>query len=228
MSLPVLVEDGCSNWDAIDKWQNLSYIAEEFGNKTLQIHRLDNLVEGGSIDLSALMETGGQTLTTSGLGVSSGRKNTFFDFINRIDSEKLKNGKYQYYIKNELLLSKSLSADFIRPEFISKVLRARHTGLTVWPDFANTNGQAVRRPEVRDRERYVCVVKGSEEFRLVSPVYKQNIYSGVLEELSPNETPLDFFRQVNETRFPLFQEAKVLSVEVPQGSCLFIPAFYWS
>ena len=182
------------------------------------------------MDLSMLMDAGGGALTTSGLGVSSGRRNTFFDFVNRTEHEKSKSdgGKYQYFIRNELLLSKSLSADFIRPEFISKVLRARHTGLTVWPDFTNTNGQSVRRPEVRDRERYVCVVKGSEEFRLVSPVYKQNIYSGVLEELSPNETPLDFFKQVNETRFPLFQEAKVLSVEVPQGSCLFIPAFYWS
>lgn len=40
--------------------------------------------------------------------------------------------------------------------------------------------------EVKDRERYVCLVKGKEEFRIVSPVYKQNIYSGVLEELPPN------------------------------------------
>lgn len=45
--------------------------------------------------------------------------------------------------------------------------------------------------------------------------------------MSPSETPLDFFSAVNATRFPLFKEAKVLSVEVSAGSCLFIPAFHW-
>jgi hypothetical protein len=37
------------------------------------------------------------------------------------------------------------------------------------------------------------VIKGIEDFRLVSPVYKQSIYSGVIEELGPSETPIDFF-----------------------------------
>lgn len=54
----------------------------------------------------------------------------------------------------------------VRPTFISKVLRARHTGLTIWPQFVG------RKAEVRERERYICVVHGKEEFRLVSPVYK--------------------------------------------------------
>ena len=132
------------------------------------------------------------------------------------------NGKYSYYVKNELIVSRSLSGDLVRPLFIAKALRARHTGLTVWPHFSD------RRPEVRDRERYICVISGNEEFRLVSPVYKQNIYSGVLEELRPDETPLDFFKVVNETRFPLFNEAKVLSHVLTAGECLFIPAFFWS
>jgi hypothetical protein len=33
---------------------------------------------------------------------------------------------------------------------------------------------------------------------------------------------------VNATQFPLYQEAKVLSVELSPGKCLFVPAFYWS
>jgi hypothetical protein len=70
-------------------------------------------------------------------------------------------------------------------------------------------------------------VKGKEEFRLVSPVYKQNIYSGVLENLSPNETPINFFEEVDLGKFPLFQEAKILSVTLEAGQCLFVPTFYW-
>jgi len=92
-----------------------------------------------------------------------------------------------FYIKSELLVSKSLTDDIIRPQFLSKVVRPRFTGITVWPSFKG------RVPDVRDRERYFCVVKGKEEFRLVSPVFKQNIYSGVLEELSPVESPINFF-----------------------------------
>jgi hypothetical protein len=163
----------------------------------------------------------GQVSGTSFLESSSvilGRHNTFTDFANKT---KTANSKDNFYIRNELLVSKTLSNDFTRPQFIGKVLRSRFTGITVWPSFPG------RKPEVRDRERYLCVIKGEEEFRLVSPVYKQNIYSGVLEELSPTESPLDFFTRVNETQYPLFSEAKILSVVAQAGQCLFVPAFYW-
>ena len=79
-----------------------------------------------------------------------------------------------------------------------------------------------------DRERYYCVVKGEEDFKLVSPVFKQNIYSGVIEELQPNETPIDFFdAKVDTNKYPLYAEAKVLSVTLKPGQCLFAPAFYF-
>ena len=37
-------------------------------------------------------------------------------------------------------------------------------------------------------ERYFCVVEGKEVFKMVSPVYKQNIYAGVLDSLPPYDT----------------------------------------
>ena len=40
-----------------------------------------------------------------------------------------------YYIKNELLVSKTLIDDIVRPQFITKVVRPRFTGITVWPSF---------------------------------------------------------------------------------------------
>jgi hypothetical protein len=125
-------------------------------------------------------------------------------------------------LKGELLIIKDLLEDVEKPEFIQKILRPRMTTLTVWPYF---NG---RRPAVSERERYYCVVKGEEEFRIVSPVYKQNIYSGVLEELQPNESPIDFFStNVDSSKFPLYSETKVLGVTLKAGQCMFVPAFYW-
>lgn len=34
---------------------------------------------------------------------------------------------------------------------------------------------------------------GVEVYRMVSPIYMQNIYVGVFEEVGPNETPLNLF-----------------------------------
>jgi hypothetical protein len=100
---------------------------------------------------------------------------------------KNKTSRYIPYIENQYIPTKTLGDDFEKPDFIARILRLRKSGLTIWP-------MTPRRKAVQsDRERYACVVQGKEEFRLVSPVFKQNIYSGVIEELNPTETPLDFF-----------------------------------
>jgi hypothetical protein len=53
----------------------------------------------------------------------------------------------------------------VKPFFITKILRSRLTGLTVWKNF-------IRRASFKERESYICVVDGEETFKLVSPVYK--------------------------------------------------------
>lgn len=128
-------------------------------------------------------------------------------------------GKTLFYLKNEMLITKSLLNDFAKPHYISKLLRNRLTGITIWRDFA-------REPEFKDRERLICVIDGTEEFRMVSPIYKQNIYSGVFEELQPTKTPVNFFH-ANLIDHPLFEEANLLTVQVHKGGCVFVPAYYW-
>jgi hypothetical protein len=175
-NLPFVMTDGAKSWPAIKKWKDLDYLGDNFGERSLLIIRVDRKnpkSKGSSND------------------VVFGRHNTMFDFANM--TKHSVNTDDNFYFKNELLSAKALTDDIERPAFISKVIRPRFTGLTVWPTFSG------RRPEVRDRERYFCVVRGREEFRLVSPVYKQNIYSGVLENLSPNESPVDFFAPMNVT-----------------------------
>lgn len=103
---------------------------------------------------------------------------------------------------------------------MTKILRNRMTGITIWSEFT-------RKAEFKERERYFCVVSGREEFRLVSPVYKQNIYSGVLDELKPEETPVNLFGNYDYGKFPLLRQAKVQILQLSAGSCLFVPAFWW-
>jgi len=64
----------------------------------------------------------------------------------------------------------------------------------------------------------------------VSPVFKQNMYSGVREEIPPNKSPVDLFHpnlKANFDRFPLLKEAVVHDVTLRPGECLYIPAWWW-
>ena len=74
------------------------------------------------------------------------------------------------------------------------------------------------------------MTKGVERFRFVSPVFKQNMYSGVREEIPPNKSPVDLFHpnlKANFDRFPLLKEAVVHDVTLRPGECLYIPAWWW-
>ena len=76
----------------------------------------------------------------------------------------------------------------------------------------------------------MCLVEGEEEFKLVSAVFKQNLYSGVYDDLLPSEIPedIDFFN-VNKDKYPLLAqiEKHILATKLKKGDCLYVPAFYW-
>ena len=158
-STPLLVTDGCESWPAVEKWDNMLYLWKEYGLQSIQIHRLEK-------DLT-------KPNSQYRLDTLQSKRNSFGEYLKKIDTET-EDGKYLFFIRNEMIVSKNLALDYIKPAFIANLVRNRATGLTIWKDFE-------RKPEYKDRERYFCVVSGQESFRLVSPIYKQNIYSGVLE-----------------------------------------------
>ena len=75
-------------------------------------------------------------------------------------------------------------------------------------------------------EQYICVIKGEEEFRVVSPIYRQNIYVGVSEKLQSNQSPLDLFN-VDYERFPHAKQAKIQNVTLKAGDCMYVPAYFY-
>ncbi|CDW89807.1 UNKNOWN [Stylonychia lemnae] len=204
-NIPLVVENGCKQWPAFKKWGDMSYLEQSFGSQSLYIQRLERN------DKSRIFQNYGMQIYN--------RRNTFEYFKNKTENDT-DGGLVMYFFQNEMIVNRNLIHDIQKPNFLSKILRNRLTGMTMWAPF-------VRKPEYKDKERYVCVIKGSEQFRMVSPVYKHEIYSGVLEELDPEITPLNFFQRVNTTKFPLYERAKVLNIIVDEGDCLFVPAFYW-
>ena len=57
----------------------------------------------------------------------------------------------------------------------------------MWRDFK-------RKPIALDYEQFVCVLKGKETFRSVSPIFRPNIYAGIgFTGINSRDSPLDFF-----------------------------------
>lgn len=149
-SKPVLVSDGCKAWKAYERWGNLEYLEENYGAHSVNIHMLDKGKANPAVKFDYTME--------------SARRNDFSTFLKKRNNQTEKSYR-QYFLQNEYIVANSLKLDFERPEFITKIIRNRKTGITIWSDFR-------RMAEFMERERYFCVVSGKEEFRLASPVYK--------------------------------------------------------
>ena len=103
----------------------------------------------------------------------------------------LKDGPYKKMIFLDNALApmhrmKRLNKDFELPPYIAKFLKMQSIGLTLWDSFK-------RHPKFNHKERVVCMIHGSERFRLVSAIFKQNMYSGIFDDLDPLWTPINLF-----------------------------------
>ena len=64
---------------------------------------------------------------------------------------------------------------------------------------------------------------------MVSVIFKQNMYSGVFMDMDPLETPINLFETDVEKiqKYKLMKIEDVYEAQLSQGSCLFIPSYYW-
>ena len=64
---------------------------------------------------------------------------------------------------------------------------------------------------------------------MVSSIFKQNMYSGVYEDLDPLETPINLFETNPKliARYRLMKASDIYEVEVMHGGCIYVPAYYW-
>ena len=91
---------------------------------------------------------------------------------------------------------------------------------TQWRSFDN------RRARRLNYEQHICVFSGAEEFRLVSPIYKKNLYVNVFEQYHPEETPVDFF-DPRPRKYPLTRYINWLNTTLEAGDCMYVPAYYY-
>ena len=90
---------------------------------------------------------------------------------------------------------------------------------TQWSDYE-------RIPKKLLHEQHICVLKGKENFKLVSPIFRKNIYAGVNEEYDKNYTPINFFN-LDKKQYPLVELARIINATLNAGDCLYVPAYYY-
>ena len=121
-----------------------------------------------------------------------------------------------------MLRAPKLRSDYNFP-WLHKFLGLRTTTLSIWPPVEH-------KPKQVKGETFMCLLNGEESFRLISSVFKQNLYSGVYDDLPPADIPDDInFFQLNEQKYPLLKqvESYILKATLSSGDCIYIPAYYW-
>ena len=91
---------------------------------------------------------------------------------------------------------------------------------TQWPAFSD------RKAKKLEYEQHICILKGKEEFVMVSPIFRKNIYVNVVDFLPQGETPIDFFNPDYEN-FPLTKQVIFLNATLKAGDCMYVPAYYY-
>ena len=108
------------------------------------------------------------------------------------------------------------------PHFTEEVLD--FVGGYLYFDNEKANDQEKDLIEENTMESMHCLTHGSETFRFVSPLFRQNLY------VNNRKSPVNLFhepRYESIEEFPLLQQAVVHEVKLNPGECLYVPAFWW-
>jgi len=107
---------------------------------------------------------------------------------------------------------------------LRQILKKEGEALSIYPV------KIKRKPGSEPMERFICVLAGEESLKMLSPVFKQNIYQGVYDYIHPEDIPsdIDMFN-IDTTQFPLLALVSdyILNAKLEKGDCVYVPALYW-
>ena len=118
--------------------------------------------------------------------------------------------------------------DIEAPEFIAGILKHESTYFSYMDKTQNDLLQPFAHEQ--ELEGYSCVVRGHNKYRIVSPIFRQNLYAGAKVDLRPNDTPINLFEPNYDElfeKFPLVKQTIVYEAELKTGECIFIPSTWW-
>lgn len=153
-----------------------------------------------------------------GIGLGRNHSGTYPDFLSKKQALKSNQMGFIQDLPLSAMYHKFQKYTLVGDNVIQEIMRPRRKLLTIWKDFN-------RRPKKIVNEQYICVVKGQERYRIVSPIFRKNIYVGAYPHLR-QECPLDFFN-FDANKYAFTKQAKFIDVILNAGDCMYVPAFYY-
>lgn len=153
-----------------------------------------------------------------GIGLGRNHTGTYPDFLAKKKSLQSNQMGFIQDLPLSAQYHKFQKYTLVGENVIQEIMRPRRKLLTVWQDFNRRSRKIVN-------EQYICVVAGQERYRIVSPIFRKNIYVGAYPHLR-QESPLDFFN-FDANKYVFTKQAKFIDVILNAGDCMYVPAFYY-
>ena len=197
---PCVVQNYALEWPAATKWLDKEYLIKKFGYTSAGISTLP-LDQNGIASEYSFNPRFRQVSLQEALGqVADNSKSREGKMVKLEKNDVKREQKYIAYL-DEVALSPLLRPDFKLP-LLQQFLSFQGASFTLWHSFK-------RVPRFVNNERFICVLSGQEEFRLVSPVFRQNLYAGVYDDLHPTALPEDLeLFSIDATKYPLMAEVE--------------------
>jgi hypothetical protein len=111
-----------------------------------------------------------------------------------------------------------LKDDIINPPIMDAVFALKK--VTYWHGFGT-----LTKPHTDSMENMMCVLEGYKRFTIVSPYDREYVYAGH-GGLPDNYSPIEFVKP-DYDKYPLFRLARIKTIHIAAGDCLYMPAYWW-
>ena len=111
-----------------------------------------------------------------------------------------------------------LKEDIVNPPIMDSVFTLKK--VTYWHGYGT-----LTRPHTDSMENMMCVFEGYKNFTIVPPYDREFVYAGY-DGYPDNYSPIEFVAP-DYNRWPMFRNARVKTVHIAAGDCLYMPAYWW-
>ena len=148
---------------------------------------------------------------------TEGAKHVYISFSDFLDAFKQPNRTYHYYYSFSDPPGR-LIEDIELPKIMDELFNIAK--VTYWHGHGT-----LTRPHTDAMENMMCVYEGYKNFTIVAPNDREFLYCGT-EGYPENYTPVEFV-DVDTVKYPLMTKARIKTVHIRAGDCLYVPAYYW-
>ena len=111
-----------------------------------------------------------------------------------------------------------LKDDIVNPPIMDSILSLKK--VTYWHGYGT-----LTKPHTDSMENMMCVLEGYKNFTVVPPYDRDFVYAGH-GGLPNNYSPIEFV-DPDYNKYPLFRQARIKTIHIAPGDCLYLPAYWW-